>query len=393
MSVFNRFKFLRKKILLAYQIVLLYSFDLLFKAYFSIRKNKTKFLHRTFTIGVDEIAKNVYNLKRTLEDAYSVSLRAHQYYDLDYDFTLSKYRKWELVSPVLLAYLSNVTDVFIYIWYTGYLADRAYDFSFLKNKGVKIVAIFAGDDIRSIKQCRQYYAARDMDCHCNYYGSMNPVFDTEDYEREKMRIMEVAERYCDVIFGARYGQFPYSKREMHPFIYMIDIDGFHVESNKFKDMDNITILHAPSSPIIKGTPLVRAAIKKLKTEGYRFEYIELINISNSEVRALLLKSHIVLNQFYAVNPGLFGIEAMASGTAVLMSADPDSNPDIPPEGKDAWIITPYWEIYDKLKMLLDNTELIEDYAVRGRVFVEDNYTFKKAREKFHEIFLKERILG
>lgn len=392
MSLLNFFRYTRKKILLAFQIFLLYFSDLIFGAYFSIRKNKKDLLHRTFAIGVHEIAKNIYYVKKTLENAYSVSSVPHKYYDLEYDFSLYKYRHSNFIAPLLLAYLSHISDVFVYIWCTGYLVDREYDFKFLKSKGKKIVAIFAGNDVRSLKQCRQYYASRDMDCDCNYYGSMNPFFDTEGYEKEKMKIMELAERYCDAIFGSNLGQFPYSKRELHPFIYMIDIDGFPVNSNKFKVMDKITILHAPSSPIIKGTPLVRAAIKKLKTEGYRFEYIELINIPNSQVRALLLKSHIVLNQFYAVNPGLFGIEAMASVTAVLMSADPASNPEIPPAGKDAWVITPYWTIYDKLKMLLDHPEIIEHYAVRGRAFVEDNYTFEKARERFHEIFLKERIL-
>jgi hypothetical protein len=74
---------------------------------------------------------------------------------------------------------------------------------------------------------------------------------------------------------------------------------------------------------------------------------------NRVVLEHLKSSHIVLNQFYAFTPGLFGIEAMANHCAVLMSADPSIETGLPQKSKDAWMITKYWEVYDNLKYLLD----------------------------------------
>ena len=83
---------------------------------------------------------------------------------------------------------------------------------------------------------------------------------------------------------------------------------------------------------------------------------------NQVVLEHLKSAHIVLNQFYAFTPGLFGIESMANHCAVLMSADPNIETGLPQDSKDAWMITKYWEVYDNLKYLLDNPEKIKYYA-------------------------------
>lgn len=49
-----------------------------------------------------------------------------------------------------------------------------------------------------------------------------------------------------------------------------------------KNIKKIKIL-SPSNPFVKGTSLVRAAIKKLQVEGYDFEYIELQKMPNEVV--------------------------------------------------------------------------------------------------------------
>lgn len=389
----RRLSNLLKKIYGYAQLIILFFFDVFFSMYFLIRRDRKRALKRKFVIGVQEIAGNILLLKKTLTDAYSVALTHHHFYEMEYDFRPIKNNALKIIfSPILLAYLSKISDVFIYVWETGFILDRKYDFIYLKQKGKKIITIFVGDDIRSIKRCIEYFDHLDMDCSFHYRKWLHPYFGTDDYENDKKNIAALADKYSDVIIGSKYGQFPYITRDIYAYTYMIDLNESNIRPDKFQRMENICILHAPSSPVTKGTPLVRAAIKKLKIEGYHFDYIELVNVSHSKVRELLSRSHIVLNQFYALSPGLFGIEAMAAGNAVLMSADPDLNPELPDEGRDAWIITHYWEIYDKLKMLFENRELIREYAMRGRAFIETHYTLDKAREYFFDIFKKEGVL-
>lgn len=328
-----------------------------------------------------------------MKDSYSVSLNIHPFYKhLKYDFGPYPRLFGIIFLPILLAYLGNLCEVFIYFYTSGFILNRKYDFIYLKWKEKKIITFFVGTDIRSIKNSKAFFKKLDMDCFCNYYKWLNPIYETEFYEQKKKEIAKLAEKYADIIFDFKFGQYSYITRKTYSFRIPVDMSEFNFNEEKFKDMSKIIIVHAPSSPIIKGTPLVRATIKKLKLEGYKFEYHELIGVNNEQVKYFLAKSHIVLNQFYALGCGLFGIEAMAAGNAVLMSADPDLNPDIPQEAKDAWGITHYWEVYDKLKMLLDNLELIKKYAYNGRKFLEKYHSLEKVREYLLDIFEKEGII-
>ena len=96
-----------------------------------------------------------------------------------------------------------------------------------------------------------------------------------------------------------------------------------------------------------------------------FDYRELIGVPHEEVLAQLRSSQIVANQFYAFVPGVFGIEALASRTAVLMSADPALEPAIAPGAEGAWLVTTSTEVYTNLKRLLDEPETVRELAAQG----------------------------
>ena len=154
----------------------------------------------------------------------------------------------------------------------------------------------------------------------------------------------------------------------------------------------IKILHAPTNMMFKGTPLVRAAIKKLQMENYDFDYVELQNTKNKIVLEHLKTTDIVLNQFYSFIPAVFGIEAMASNCAVLMSADPNIDNVITENNKNAWLITRYWEIYDNLKYLLDNPDKIKFYADNGYECAKKYHTSEAMGEYLNNILKENSII-
>ena len=94
----------------------------------------------------------------------------------------------------------------------------------------------------------------------------------------------------------------------------------------------------------------------------------------------------MLQEFYCLVPGVLGIEALARGNAVLMPASHDLNPELPADCADAWVVTPYWRIHDHLKALLDHPARAEEYALRGRAFVERHYSFAAARASYQADF-------
>ena len=362
-----------KKNLVYIQIPLLYLSYYLFRLFVKKETNK-------WVIGVDDMASTIYFIGNVLNPSVTVSLSKNKFYTLKYDYFLSIQNKYVhfiiriFYGPILLGYLANTSTHFFYIWSTGFLFNRDKEFAFLKSKNKKLVCLFVGDDIRSLKLTIEYAKNNKFDTYANYYtNSAN-----QKYEDDKIELAKSADKYADLIFNAKIDQISYLKSKQYGWTYTYDKKKFFRDDTKFDKLQNIKILHSPSNPIAKGTQLVRAAIKKLELEGYKFEYIELVNVPNDVVLEHLKSAHIVLNQFYAFAPGLYGIESMANHTAVLMSADPKIETTLPQDSNDAWMITGYWEVYDNLKYLLDNPQKIKYYADRGYEFTYKHYTYEAA---------------
>jgi hypothetical protein len=372
-----------EKVLIQVQVFILYFFDFIFKINSEIKYS--------FIIGVDEIANCTYYLNKIFKkESISVNFARNKFYKSNsYDYSINVENKYLIYfiklfyGPYLLAKLSNQADVFIYFWWTGFCIDREVDYKFLRKKNKKIVCIFVGSDIRSPKLTEEAFNKKGEDHFLRYTNITNI-----NTENRVISVVKKAEKYANIIISPRKVQLSYLTNSIDNFMYTIDNKILNPNYKKIED-GTIKIVHAPSNPIVKGTPLVRAAIKKLQVEGYNFEYVELQNKSNIEVLEHLTDSHIVLNQFYASMPGVFGIEAMAKNNAVLMSGDYEN---LPTNGKKPWIRTKYWEVYDNLKYLLDNPEKIEEYANSGYEFIKDNYTEEKVREFYINTFYENEII-
>lgn len=340
-----------------------------------------------WVIGVDEIAANIKNVSQVLRPSLTVSFFRHKYYDYNYDFCLGVrnplniFRRF-FVGPVLLGYLVNKADGFFYIWSSGFMMSgqdgRSYEFSFVKDKGKKIAAFFVGSDIRSPKLTLDFHRRHDLDCGVNYYPD---YLLTDAYDESRKKVAIAADCYADYIFNAPVDQISYIQSKVEPFIYFVQDNLFILNDDKFLSLSPVKIFHASSNPIPKGTQLVRAAIKKLKLEGYVFEYKELFNVDNKKILDALSESHIVLNEFYAFLPGMFAIEALARHCAVLTSADPVYEYTLPRDAEKAWMVTHYWEVYENLKFLLTNHEKIKEFADRGFYWAKENFCISATQMK------------
>jgi hypothetical protein len=333
-----------------------------------------------WVIGVDEMAKMIFSLKNLFSDSYSVSLSKNPYYSSDYNLynklnnriLSTAYRFF--CGPIALGFLLNKANKFIYIWKTGFLVDRDIEFKFLKSRGKKIVCIFVGDDIRSLELRKKLYTKLNIDGSANYLNRN---------DKDPKAVASVADQYADVIFSASVDQVSYLKsKQYYPFFYYC-MDNFNRNDAKFNN--KIKITHAASDPIIKGTQIVRAALKKLELEGYIFEYVQLENTDNNTVLHHLKSSHIVLSEFYAFALGVFSIESMANHCAVLTSSNPQIETGLPQNDKNAWLITQAWEVYDNLKYLLDNPEKIKYFADKGYEYAFKHHTFESVNKYVNKI--------
>jgi hypothetical protein len=155
------------------------------------------------------------------------------------------------------------------------------------------------------------------------------------------------------------------KKDFKTIKVPIDVNKYRFS---FRMNDIPTIIHAPSNPILKGTPLVRYGLKQLQKAGYKFKYVELSGKANSLVLSELQKSHIVIDKICGAGIGLFPLEAMACGNVVLGVANIDYHTS---RGEDCPVIqiNPM-NFIEKVKWTLDHPEEWEALAVRGRKYVE-----------------------
>lgn len=338
----------------------------------------------SWVVGPVEIASIVANVARAIPDSYSVSLEPHRFYDFSYDLQIGAARgDWvrsRFLAPWVFGRLAATAQGFVYVGAAGFLLsgvdDREWEFGFLRRHGVHIACLFTGSDIRSPLLMRRFQQETGLETIVTYLDQVSPVFATSAYENRRRRIAAVADEYADVIFNAAVDQLSYLRRETEPFPYFFPDEDLLLDSAKHDALGPRIVVHAPSSPIIKGTQVVRAAVQRLKAEGYDFEYRELVDVPHAEVIASLREAHVVLNEFYAFVPGVFGVEAMANRCAVLTRADESIETDLPAGSNAAWVVTTAADVYSNLRQLLDHPDQIAPQGAAGLAWVQEHATVR-----------------
>lgn len=351
----------------------------------------------SWVVGPDEVASMLFQIARVIPGSYSVSFTEEPAYAIAYShrFRTDMSRRWLerlIVGPVLLGKLMNQAQGFIYVGHTGFLDDtdhREFEFRFLRKHGVPIVCYWTGSDIRSTRLMRQLEVSMGRPNVSTYISAKGEVFESQAWDDERRAIAEVADRYAVAMFNWITDQRAYLKTPCETFMYFLP-DEPAPDYEKFRNVDRAVVVHATTSPVIKGTPLVRAAVDRLRSEGYDFEYVELIGVSNQRVKDELNRAHVVLNQFYGFTPTIFGIEALLRRCVVLMSSERAVEPDLAEGADDAWVVTPHSDVYHNLRRVLDSVEEMEEVADRGREWARAHATVESAGPRLRAVL--DRIL-
>lgn len=319
------------------------------------------------------------------ENCVVVCKNRNNFYETNnYDIDISKKNSKYFVAPFIFGKLAKNARFFIYIWDDSFY-NRELEFKFLKKHNIPIICSFWGDDIRSRKLFFDYCNSINFNTYVEYDSP--ELFLSDIYDNKKKALAEQADKYASMVFSHEFDQRSYLKSTQYFFPPVINEALFSFNIKKFNNQP-LRIVHAPSNPVLKGTPIVRSVIKQLQHEGYDFQYIELIHVSNETVLRELSRSHIVLNQFYTFITGIFGLESIATGNAVLMSAKSESYPY---QFNNAWLETEDWQLYGNLKYLLDNPEKIVEYAKSGFDYVTKNFSREVILDTVKDIFVKNGI--
>jgi glycosyltransferase involved in cell wall biosynthesis len=133
------------------------------------------------------------------------------------------------------------------------------------------------------------------------------------------------------------------------------------------------IVHAPTSRVAKGTPIILAALDRLKAEGVAFELDLVEGRPRPEAIGRYRRADLVVDQLYAGWYGGFAVEVMALGKPVVAYLRESDFSFVPPQMRsDLPIIsTTPDKFYDCMKVLLTIRQREwPEIGARSRRFVE-----------------------
>jgi len=253
-------------------------------------------------------------------------------------------------------YLYQQADIYIHIW-EGLESSDADLYKF-KIRGTKIVSWFVGDEVR-------FYPTilKEFNIDNNYFLEYN-----KHVIYTPLRKLRMHERFSDVIFSVP-DQSSLALRPYHHLQIPLDLTKYRYKNT---GNDIPIIIHIPSAPLLKGSPVFESVVKELSEEGLQFQFKNINNIPNSEVRKLLTEADILLDELYMHGPGMLGMEAMASGCCVMVKYLETS----PGCFKPPVVSITSDNLKSKLRELIQNKSLREELIKKGRSYVEKNNNAK-----------------
>ena len=271
-------------------------------------------------------------------------------------------------------------NVFIFLW-GNTLLPLNLDLPIHKLFRKTTVMRFLGSDIRNHEALE---AAAKKAGHKYYMSEELVAIDREKSHlslKQKRLMIRMVERYAtQIISGPQFSQL--LTRPYHMVFVPLDINNILYNN---KPNPRPIVVHAPSNEAFKGTSYILKAVEQLKSEGYDFDFRLFRNMSNAKVRETLSSADIAVDQLFVFSAGMFALEAMAAGCAVLGGNAPEfsgfpkelpiihSNPD---------------NLYQNLKMLLEKPDLRHELGEQGRKYVEKYHDHRKIADDYIRLIIK-----
>lgn len=312
-----------------------------------------------------------------------------------YRYELFSFYKWlpqdvvRLLEPYLsFLYLLFHFDIFHFFYDGGVLAQtplRFKEIQLLHFFGKKAVVMPYGADVHVLSRMR------------NPVFKFGQLYHYKEYAVPRMKLIsrwiDYFSRHADCCVGSAAFDALY-RWDVLPVSYVaIDTRLFRAPEDYECRTDGrngpVVIVHSPNHRVIKGTEYVIAAVDRLKSEGYQIEFRLLEKMKNTEVRALLANSDILV-ELLVSGYGLSGIEGMSFGKPVISNFQGDTSAlkfysyldecPIVRAGLDT--------VYDKLKWLVENPAARREIGARSRQYAEKYHSYLSQQIMWGQIYRK-----
>lgn len=237
------------------------------------------------------------------------------------------------------------------------------DLKLLKWMGKGIVMTYQGDDARQGDYLRSRFNISPAD-ESGYY--------TQESDRMKRERIQSVDRSADAIFAvnpdllhvlpARAQFLPYAN---------LDISAIQPAPQRSRAVP--LVVHAPSHRGVKGTRFVLDAVRRLKSEGVKLEFVMVEGLAHIEAMKLFAEADLLVDQLLAGWYGGLAVELMALAKPVIAYLREEDMCFIPQAMREELPVvnaTPQ-SIYQVLRDLLTvRRHQLRELGERGRKYVE-----------------------
>ncbi len=269
----------------------------------------------------------------------------------------------------LITRLMSEYDVF-HFHFGKSLQRNNSDLPILKEIGKKVFMQHWGTDVRCYSQAVK----------------RNPYVQVKTHNEEKIkRRLSMLSTYVENCIVSDYELYEdvkehYSK--IHVVPQSIDLSRYKV--SRAPQNKKMLIVHAPTSPLVKGTSLINKALEDLKNK-YDFEFRLIQGMSHKEAMKIYRKADLIVDQILIGSYGLLSTECMALGKPVIcwisefmkdkypvnlpiISANPDN-------------------IKRVLSKLMRNKDGLQEIGKKGRAYAEEHHDMRINCKKIMDIYL------
>lgn len=252
-------------------------------------------------------------------------------------------------------------NTFIFVF--GISFYYLFDLPLLKLCRKKIIFIFLGSD------------SRPPYINGKYFGY--PAAVVCSISAEKKNALRKIGRYADFIIDNPASSHFHERDIINGLLIGFpSVDALRVDAEIIQNAE-LRIVHAPSSPKLKGTDIIRSAIKNLQCKGYRIRLFDVIDRPNAEVHDELSRCDFVIDELYsdAIMSG-FALEAARYAKPAIVGGYTREHDwgDIPSE-----LIPPVHHCQpDEIEAAIEQLIIDKDYRIelgkRACEFVRRNWT-------------------
>lgn len=279
------------------------------------------------------------------------------------------------ISWVVLFFAILKYDAFIFIL-NKTITNSKIELFLLKLFKKKIIFICVGSD------ARPPYIAGSRFPSTDFNPDFSKALDLAIACKEKMALHE---RYANYMVNAA----SCAQYNQRPFInwYSMGVPKSLPMMSTITERPNVKlrILHCPSNPAAKGSPIILKTIERLKEKGHLIELVKIENMSNEVVLKELSGCDFIVDQLYSDSPmAVFATEAAHFGKPAVVGgyfaneisryiADADMPPSL-------YVLPEEFESAVE-KLILDKNYRLE-LGENAKTFVETRWATKDVAERY-----------